>query len=1380
VFSVLRRSPFHCLFLFLLAAQMKASDVWSSPSFSTDPAALRQAADAVTTGKHSEVTVLLNDIHYTFDDAGKTTETRRLIYRVETEQGVENWAEISGQWDAWHQSKPEIKARVITTDGVVHWLDSKTLSDSPVHEDAPDLYTDERRYGGPLPAIAPGAIVEREVTIRDTAPLFAAGSVDDLIFGWSVPVNKVHIVLSHPDALPLQYKLRLLPDASVTKTHESGIETITLDQGPLPAYPELPDHVPSDLALRPELEFTTGTSWQKVASEYARLSEDKVRVADVQPLLAKLNLKDGTRNDVVRRIVSTLHKNVRYTGVEFGESSLIPQPPAETLRRRYGDCKDKATLLVTMLRATGIPANLALLQAGPGADVNPDLPGMGMFDHAIVYVPASSSDPELWIDATAQYSQVGTLPWMDYGRLALIVSDKTDSLRKTPELTVEQNMHHELRVFTLAEYGNASISETDEETGPEEGDYREFYSGDAKEVHQNSESYVKDMYLADSLTSLEHEDLSDLQKSPAIKFVTKGRRGNTELTSAVVAIRVEGLFDRLPKYFRTSEDKHAESSTADPSTSPDDAEKPRTADWQINPFGSEWQYKIDAPLGFKIRSLPQDKSDKIDTIRFTQHYSANAAGTEVEAVLRVESPATRMTVDQAKLLRDAVVKVRNSDPIFITFDHIGQSLIAAGKIREGLAAYRDIAAQHPKEALHQLQLAQALLSVGLGDEARAAARQATTLEPNSALAFSTLGTALKNDRIGRLLKKGMDYDEAITAYKKSITLDPKDKDTRANLALLLEYDADGIRYSEKAHLKEAVAQLQDLKKLDEDYERTYEDNILYDLWYAHDFQGVLNYAANLPATDVRRGLIVAAISIVQSTDAALKKSVEITTSDQNRSQVLMNASAVLMRVRKYPETAAMLTEAARGQSNGSQVARSASVLANTKPYSEVKIDSGDPRSVVQQLFSEMLSGALTLEEFRSLLYIDPLASDGIPSQEQFDRMMSTLRSQMQSTQLPLTAIADLAVSNMHYTVDGNDSLGYKLIIEAPAAAAQTMFAVRDGSRYRVAAFSASDQTDPEEIAFLALHELDKNNLPAARTWLDRARDLIHINSGDDPISDQPFPHFWTKGQEADASVIRTAALVLLPSKYLKDKKLSDLIAARDATKTDIDRARLNLVLASAYSAQQRWSETLPVAQDLMKDYPSSLRAFGIATAALAGLQRLDEWDQLVSNRIAAHPDEMAYVRSKARLAVFRGDFAKSREITKSIIDKGQATSEDFNLYAWFALYLSNPIDQDTINLGIRGNDLTKNADFAILHTLGCVYAQAGKTTEARDLLLKAMDALHVEQPNSELWFGFGLIAEQYGVPDAARQMFERVEKPKVETPGTTYSLAQQHLQNLRK
>lgn len=313
---------------------------------------------------------------------------------------------------------------------------------------------------------------------------------------------------------------------------------------------------------------------------------------------------------------------------------------------------------------------------------------------------------------------------------------------------------------------------------------------------------------------------------------------------------------------------------------------------------------------------------------------------------------------------------------------------------------------------------------------------------------------------------------------------------------------------------------------------------------------------------------------------------------------------------------------------------------------------------------------------------------------------------------------------------------------------------------------------------MVLAELQKNNLAAARKWLDRARDKIHIGGGDDPLDGNPFPHFWTKGQEGDVSAIRLAALVLMPSKQLKTTNLAAVIAARDAAKTDMDRARLNMVLAHAYSAQERWSEMLPIALDLIKALPTSLRAFDIISTAYTGLKRFDDWGKLVQARRAEHPDELEYVRAAARIAAYRAQFGKAREIIKTIMDKGQSNSEDLNLYAWFALALPGPVDQEAIDTGVRATDLSKNS-FAIQHTLGCVYAQSGKTTQARELLLKAMDDNHLAEPNAEIWFGFGLIAEQYGAADAAQKMFARVEKPKTEYPSSSYALAQKHLANLK-
>ena len=93
----------------------------------------------------------------------------------------------------------------------------------------------------------------------------------------------------------------------------------------------------------------------------------------------------------------------------------------------------------------------------------------------------------------------------------------------------------------------------------------------------------------------------------------------------------------------------------------------------------------------------------------------------------------------------------------------------------------------------------------------------------------------------------------------------------------------------------------------------------------------LDYAATLPTSEVRKGLTLSAIALQEGIDAALKRSLEITTDNQERSKALVTAGAVLVRVRKYAEGAAMFIEGAHGQNNESQIMGAPPYTARRSP-----------------------------------------------------------------------------------------------------------------------------------------------------------------------------------------------------------------------------------------------------------------------------------------------------------------------------------------------------------------------------------------------------------------------------------------------------------------
>jgi tetratricopeptide (TPR) repeat protein len=164
-------------------------------------------------------------------------------------------------------------------------------------------------------------------------------------------------------------------------------------------------------------------------------------------------------------------------------------------------------------------------------------------------------------------------------------------------------------------------------------------------------------------------------------------------------------------------------------------------------------------------------------------------------------------------------------------------------------------------------------------------------------------------------------------------------------------------------------------------------------------------------------------------------------------------------------------------------------------------------------------------------------------------------------------------------------------------------------------------------------------------------------------------------------------------------------------------------------------------------------------------------------RLTKHPTDRNLLL-KAQASQAQGDFAGARKTLRAVLDNGEATSNDYNNYSWNALF-EKKVDADAIQAAQQANLLSKNASFADLHTLACLYAAQAKTAEAKQVLLQAMAAGNLALPNSAAWFVFGAIYEQYGVTDAAIAAFKKVEKPEGPLfPTDTYILAQAHMNDL--
>ena len=258
-----------------------------------------------------------------------------------------------------------------------------------------------------------------------------------------------------------------------------------------------------------------------------------------------------------------------------------------------------------------------------------------------------------------------------------------------------------------------------------------------------------------------------------------------------------------------------------------------------------------------------------------------------------------------------------------------------------------------------------------------------------------------------------------------------------------------------------------------------------------------------------------------------------------------------------------------------------------------------------------------------------------------------------------------------------------------------------------------------------------------------------------------------------------AASLLVDTHPAAAKGVAVLEAAQGSAGTEADNLNIELALMNGYSNTYQFEKLLAISSELSKKYPESQSAFFMQTYALRALGRFDEANQIAQDKLKRMPNDLDAMRELVFIATSRGDYAAAHDLTQRIIDTGKADASDFNGIAWAALF-TGTISEADLQDAIRSAQMSQN-DPNVLHTLGCVYAEMGKTKEAREVLVQGMERGGLDEPNSSFWFAFGRIAEQYGEREIALADYARVTKPNrdVQIPNSTYLLAQNRLKVLK-
>ncbi|MGO8757660.1 MAG: DUF3857 domain-containing protein [Terracidiphilus sp.] len=225
-------------------------------------------------------------------------------------------------------------------------------------------------------------------------------------------------------------------------------------------------------------------------------------------------------------ITEYIQKNVRYFVVERGIGGFQSHPAGDIFRNRYGDCKDKTTLLISMLQAVDIQADYVLVDDRRGV-VDPDAPSI-YGDHMItaIEVPANVEDPRLMavvaakdgkryliFDPTNERTPVGNLPSYLQGSYGILAAGSASQLIPLPVLSPDTSGTEQKGTFTLAADGTLSGAVDTLHGGPEGADYRLFLKyTDEKERRERWEKHIAEDLPGVVLDSFQFVQPSSLAK----------------------------------------------------------------------------------------------------------------------------------------------------------------------------------------------------------------------------------------------------------------------------------------------------------------------------------------------------------------------------------------------------------------------------------------------------------------------------------------------------------------------------------------------------------------------------------------------------------------------------------------------------------------------------------------------------------------------------------------------------------------------------------------------------------------------------------------------------------------------------------------------------
>ena len=437
-------------------------------------AAAAFAPDDITCERFPDAdAVLVDDVtRIAYEPDGTYVSEAESWTKVLTEKGRREESRIELSYSRRYGEASVDFVGIVGTNGVERTVDvSATTKESTDNGSmAENIYDPlDRKIVCTVPGLAVGETLHVKTTRRALKPRCQDQWSELAVFAWSSPILRSRVEITAPKGRPLKRVAVRHPLGNVASSEtplpDGGVLHVFTATNSPQVFPE-PDMPPLYTQVQ-NLRVSTAADWPEISRWYWGLcaphlaKTNAAMVAKVEEMRERGtgNGERGTGNgeQLIRRIFKFVSQEVRYMGLTMEDTSpgYAPHDVDVTFDNRYGVCRDKAALLVAMLRLAGFQAFPVLINVG--AKLDPEVP-QPFFNHAIVAVETSpfpvprspfpvprspfpvprSPFPYLLMDPTNENAK-DLFPSYESDKSYLVCRPEGDVLRLSPTPTPEHN-----------------------------------------------------------------------------------------------------------------------------------------------------------------------------------------------------------------------------------------------------------------------------------------------------------------------------------------------------------------------------------------------------------------------------------------------------------------------------------------------------------------------------------------------------------------------------------------------------------------------------------------------------------------------------------------------------------------------------------------------------------------------------------------------------------------------------------------------------------------------------------------------------------------------------------------------------------------------------